>query len=119
MAAGDMDRRASFTSSRYLAWKIYVQKYLDRYRAMGDRMTPQVLAKMVEMVEQDFPNDRVHPGDVIIALVELAASLARTSGRDAGVIARAYAAKIGGDRRPLTDRLTEKGILLPGRLKTH
>ena len=62
---------------------------------------------------------KVHPGDVIIAAAELAWNYGQRTGHPASALARQVARSMEGERRPLADRLTEAGFLLPGRLRTH
>jgi len=68
----------TFDSSRLLALKLYVVKYFDLLDRIGSVEGNTIaLERFMREIERDFPNDKVHPGDVIILLADMAWKLAR------------------------------------------
>ncbi len=113
----------TFDASRLLAYKDYLLKYMDLLDKMNGVPSLQALEEFMRMIEKDFPNDRVHPGDVIIAACALAWNMARTSNRSA----KEEVAKIvknwrgtgsGAAHRSTTaaETLRDRGLILPRRI---
>lgn len=113
----------TFDSSRLLAYRDYVVRYMDLLDKMGGIPSLVALEEFMRLIEKDFPNDKVHPGDVIIAACALAWNMARTSNRSA----KEEAMKIvkewrgtgnKGAHRSTTaaETLRDRGIVLPRRI---
>lgn len=78
----------TFDSSRLLAYKLYVVKYFKLLDRIGTvEGNPKALETFMREIERDFPNDKVHPGDVIIVLADLAWRLAQRQKMSAAQIA--------------------------------
>jgi len=113
----------TFDSSRLLAYKLYVVKYFELLDRVGTvEGNPMALDTFMRMIERDFPNDKVHPGDVIIVLADLAWRLAARQKMSAKQIALETVKKWKGTGHRSQKREAERpgeiaarhGILLPG-----
>lgn len=105
----------SFASSRLLAYKIYLAKYLEMMEEMNGCDTEQKLTRLMRVIEADFPNDKVHPLDVIIAACDVAWRYGRITGRPAIGAVRSIVANWNPDRgTSIADRMSEMGFIIPG-----
>jgi hypothetical protein len=103
-----------------LAYKIYGLKYMTLLDRMGGIPNTEALEVFLRQIEADFPNEKVHPGDVIIMFAALAWKLARDQNRSAKEeIQKIVSGWKGTGHRstPRTDRpgdaLRRKGFVLP------
>jgi hypothetical protein len=113
-----------FDSSRVLAYKDYLLKYMRILDETGGINSVQALDRMMREVERDFPNDKVHPGDIIIAACDLAWKYGQAARRPAtGMVQEIVANWNGTGHHSMKrtdsgdDPLKRAGFVLPGRLR--
>lgn len=78
-----VNRDMTFDSSRLLAYKDYLLKYMRILDETKGVNTEGALDRLMREIEKDFPNDKVHPGDVIIAACALAWEYGQRTNRPA------------------------------------
>lgn len=104
-------------SSQLLAYKQYVRKYLEFMEKTDGAASNQAWLKMVEMIDNDFPNERVHPMSVILAACQLAYLYGRATHRSSvGAVDYIVNNWDGATGRIKVNILRmPRGLLLPGR----
>lgn len=113
----------TFDSSRLLAYKLFLLKYMRLLDEMGGVPSLQALEKFMREIERDFPNEKVHMGDVIIGACALAWNMARTSNRSATeevqkIVTnwRGTGSKVPHRSTTAAESLRDRGLILPRRI---
>lgn len=109
---------AGEVSSQLLAYKLYVRKYLEHFEKTRGAVSDRDWLALVAMIDNDYPNGKVHPGSVILAACQLSYLYGKASGRSAvGAVDRIVQEWDRTTGRVRVDPFrTEGGIILPRRL---
>ena len=115
----------SFDSSRLLAYRDYLVKYLKFIENVGGIAgKPQALGALMGEIQKDFPNEVVHPLDVIVAALDVTDRISRVTRFNAveltqEIVRRWDPSQHVSSRERVSSALDRAGFVLPSRVNRN